>query len=90
MFRHILITTALMSFTLFATPSMGLTDDQSIQSGLEGQTAEVARDGQARKGEPQSIASKRAQITESAESMDCFYAANSAHADCAVAKPALP
>ena len=90
MFRHILVTTTLMSFTMFATPSMGLTDSQSIQSGPEGQTVEVARDGQARKGEPRSIASKRAQITESAESVDCFYDANSANSDCVVARPGQP
>lgn len=90
MFRNVLIATALMSFALFATPSMGLTDSQSIQSGLEGQTVEVARDSQVRKGEPRSIASKRAQITESAESVDCFYDANSANSDCAVAKPGQP
>ena len=88
MFRNVLVATALMSFTLFATPSMGLTDNQSIQP--EGQTVEVASDGQARKGEPRSIASKRARITESAESVDCFYDANSANPDCAVAKPGQP
>ena len=84
MFRHILITTALMSFTLFATPSMGLADNSPIQSGQEEQTVELVSDSRAR---TQAIANKRAQATESTESVDCFYDANSASPDCAVSKP---
>ncbi len=87
MFRHILVTTALMSFTLFTMPSMGLTDNPSPQSGLDGKTVEVARAGLATKDESQSLARKRPQITEPAENVDCFYEANSASPDCAVAKP---
>ena len=87
MFRNILITAVLSSFTLFATPSMGLTDSQSIQSGLEGQTVELASDSRSR---TRDIASKRAKATESYESVDCFYDANSANPDCAVARPGQP
>ena len=84
MFRHIFITAALLSFTLLATPSMGLTDNLPIQSGQDEQAVELASDSRAR---TQAIANKRAQATESYESVDCFYDANSVSPDCAVSRP---
>jgi len=87
MYRNILITTACMSFTLFAAPSMSSADNQPIQSGLEEQAVEVARDGEAKKVETRTLASKRVQSEETAESVDCFYDANKANPDCGSAKP---
>lgn len=87
MYRNILITTAYMSFTLFATPSMSSADYQPIKSDLEEQTIEVASDSQVKKAETRMLTSKRAESTESDESVDCFYDANKANPDCGGAKP---
>jgi len=87
MYHNILITTAYMSFTLFAAPSMSSADNQPIKSDLEEQTVEVASDSQTKKVETRTLTSKRAESTELGESVDCFYDANKSNPDCGSAKP---
>jgi hypothetical protein len=82
MFRNLVVTTALISFTLFAAPSMSSSDSQPSQTDLENQTIEVVRDGANRKVESRTLSSKRAEYSESNESVDCFYEDNKAHQDC--------
>ena len=87
MFRDLIATTAFISFTLFAAPSMGLSDNQPGQPDLENQAIELARDGEIRKIESRSSSSMRAEYSDSNESIDCFYEANKVHPDCSGAKP---
>jgi hypothetical protein len=86
MFRNLVVTTTLMSFTLFAAPSMSSSDNQPSQPDLENQVIGVARDGNIRKAESHALSSKRAEYSESNESVDCFYDANKFHSDCSGAK----
>jgi len=85
MYRHILIATAFMSCTLFATPSMSSADNQPNKPDLENQTIEVARDADAKKVDSKILSSKLSQYTQSEDNgagVDCFYEANKANPDC--------
>jgi len=86
MFRNLAVTTAFISFTLFAAPSMSSPDKQPSQADQENQTIEVVRDGANRKVESRTLSSKRAEYSESNESVDCFYDDNKAHPDCSGGK----
>jgi hypothetical protein len=82
MFRNLVVTTAFISFTLFAAPSMSSSDSQPSQTDLEKQAIEMARDGANSKVESRTLSSKRAEYLETNESVDCFYDDNKAHQDC--------
>ena len=86
MYRHILITTVLMMFALFAAPSMSAMDSLPVQSVLEEPAVEVAIESQKKKIEARALSSKRILATESNESADCFYESNKANAACDDAK----
>ena len=87
MYRNILITTAFMSLSLFAAPSMSSADNQPNKPDLDNQTIEVARDGDAKKVDTQILSSKKAQYEASGEGVDCFYEANKSSPDCGGAEP---
>ena len=90
MYRNIFIASAYVMFALFASPSMSATGNQPIQSGPEEQAFDLTRVYQDKRGGSQSIASKRAEAMESAESVDCFYDANRASPDCVVTESGRP
>lgn len=82
MFRDLVVTTALISFTLYAAPSMSSPGSQPSQTDLEKRAIEMASDGAISKVESRTLSSKRAEYSESNESVDCFYEDNKAHQDC--------
>lgn len=86
MYQNVLTTAAFVVFALFATPSMSSADNQPIPPVLEGQTIEVARDGEVKQAHIRKTAGKRAQTAETAESVDCFYDSNKFNLDCSDSK----
>lgn len=86
MYQNALTTAAFVVFALFATPSMSSADNQPIPSVLEGQTIEVARDGEVKQVQTRKITGKRPQTAETAEGVDCFYDSNKFNLECSDSK----
>ena len=79
--------TALIAFTLFATPMISSADDLSLAAqpppaDTDSQPIAVVHSGDAKKEDAYSLASKRAHSPEPAEGVDCFYEENKAEKDC--------
>lgn len=90
MYRNILITTACLSLTLFATPSMSSADNLSGQPDLDNQTIEVVREAVAGKVVNRTITSKKTEYSEYGGT-DCYYSEeNKSSPDCRDEKSGKP
>lgn len=82
MIHYTVISAVLISCALFSAPSLSMAASPSAPPVLQNQDVEAAIEGETKKIGILEATRSKAKLSESTETVDCFYETNKFHADC--------